>query len=135
MSSHPLHTSRRSFRGGKCENANTSFSKPGWIFTPRCGRSNKPSLKSHAPAGFESYMSKVSPWSARGKCVFFHVCDSETTEPSRFQFLEKSAFGLSPRVETFNQKPVDLSSKLHKKRLRRETGFQPSLWQSLLMAL
>lgn len=56
-------------------------------------------------------MSKVSPWSTRGKCVFFHVCDSEMTEPSLFQFLEKSAFGLNPRVETFNHKGVDLSSK------------------------
>lgn len=110
-SSRPLHTSQWLFWGGKCENANVSFSKPGLIFTPRCGLSNKPSLKSHAPAGFELYMSRVSPWSARGKCVFFHVCDSEMTEASRFQFLEKSAFGLSPRVETFNQKRVDLSSK------------------------
>lgn len=106
----PLCTSRRLFWGGKCENANTIFSKPGLIFTPQCGPSNKPSLKSLAPAGFESYMSKVSPWSVRGKCVFFHVCDSEMTEPSQFQFLEKSTFGLGPRMETFNQKRVDLSS-------------------------
>lgn len=111
MSSCPLHSTRRLFWGGKCENANVSLSKPGVIFTPRCGLSNKPSLKRLVPAGFESYMSKVSPWSTRGKCVFFHVCDSEMTEPSRFQFLEKSAFGLNPRVETFNQKRVDLSSK------------------------
>lgn len=64
-----------------------------------------------ALAIFELCISKISEWNTEQSCIFFHVCDSEMTEPVLLQFPEKFTFGVKPSMENFNPKRVGLSYK------------------------